>query len=113
MKNRDALEQRLEAVLTTDTTENWVRRLTDCGIPAGPINDIGQALADPQVRARGMIAEVDGREFVRAPMTLSKTPVSLRRGPAEVGAHSREVFAEAGFSSEEIEALVGARVLAT
>ncbi|TVS17745.1 MAG: CoA transferase [Gammaproteobacteria bacterium] len=111
VKNRDALQERLEAILVTAPTTTWVERLTAEGIPAGPINDIGEALADPQIRARGMVANVDGREFVRAPMKLSKTPVSVRRGPAEIGAHSREVLGEAGFEDDEIAALLAAGVI--
>ncbi len=111
VKNRDALQERLEAILVTEPTTTWVERLTAEGIPAGPINDIGEALADPQIRARGMVANVDGREFVRAPMKLSKTPVSVRRGPAEIGAHSREVLGEAGFEDDEIAALLAAGVI--
>jgi crotonobetainyl-CoA:carnitine CoA-transferase CaiB-like acyl-CoA transferase len=111
VRNRDALQERLESILRTDTTANWVERLTARGIPAGPINDIGEALADPQIRARGMVTAVEGREFIRAPMKLSKTPVSVRRGPAEVGQHTREVFVQAGFTDAEIEALVAAGVV--
>jgi crotonobetainyl-CoA:carnitine CoA-transferase CaiB-like acyl-CoA transferase len=111
VKNRDALQARLEAILRTDTTANWVQRLTDRGIPAGPINNIAEALDDPQIRARGMLTQVDGREFIRAPMKLSRTPVSVRRGPAEVGAHTNEVLAQAGFSAAEIEALLSAGIM--
>jgi crotonobetainyl-CoA:carnitine CoA-transferase CaiB-like acyl-CoA transferase len=111
VRNRDALQQRLESILRTDTTASWVERLAAQGIPAGPINNIAEALADPQIRARGMLAEVDGRKFIRAPMKLSRTPVALRRGPAELGQHTREVFTDAGFSDAEISALVAEGVL--
>jgi len=106
VRNRDALQARLEAVLARDTTTNWVDRLVAQGVPAGPLNDIAQAWADPQVKARGLLAEVDGRRFVRTPIKLHATPVELRRGPAEVGEHTREVLAEAGFGADEIEALI-------
>jgi formyl-CoA transferase len=105
MANRDALAERLEAILAADTTEGWVARLQARGVPCGPINTIDQAWADPQVRHRGLMAQVDGRDFPRAPMKLSKTPVALRRGVAEIGEHSRQVLAEAGFSEDEIAAL--------
>ncbi|MDB5476788.1 MAG: putative acyl-CoA transferase/carnitine dehydratase [Phenylobacterium sp.] len=106
VRNRDALQARIEAILVADTTANWMAKLEAQGVPAGPLNTIAQAWDDPQVQARGLLAEVAGRRFVRTPIKLYATPVALNRGPAEVGEHTREVLAEAGFSGEEIEALI-------
>ncbi|MGZ3376808.1 MAG: CaiB/BaiF CoA transferase family protein [Phenylobacterium sp.] len=106
MQNRDALQARLEAILARDTSTNWVLKLEAVGVPAGPLNDLAQAWDDPQIKARGLLTEVGGRRFVRTPIKLHDTPADLSRGPAEVGEHTREVLAEAGFSSAEIEALV-------
>jgi formyl-CoA transferase len=106
VRNRDALQARIETILARDTTQNWLARLAGQGVPAGPINDIAQAWADPQVEARGLLAEVDGRRFVRTPIKLHRTPAALTRGPPEVGEHTREVLAQAGFASDEIEALI-------
>lgn len=112
LRNRDALQERIEAIFASATTAQWVERLLAKGVPCGPINDIAQALADPQVEARGLLAEVEGRRFTRTPLTMSRTPVALRRGPAEVGQHSREVLAEAGFAAGEIEALMASGAVA-
>jgi crotonobetainyl-CoA:carnitine CoA-transferase CaiB-like acyl-CoA transferase len=106
VKNRDALQARIEAILARDTTANWMARLEAQGVPAGPLNTIAEAWDDPQVKARGLLAEVAGRRFVRTPIKLHATPVELRSGPAEVGEHTREVLAEAGFPPAEIEALI-------
>ncbi len=106
VRNRDALQARIEAILTTQPTAHWIARLEKVGVPAGPLNDIAQAWDDPQVKARGLMADADGRRFPRTPIKLSETPVKLVRGPAEVGQHTREVLGEAGFSAAEIEALM-------
>ncbi|HEY2752620.1 CoA transferase [Phenylobacterium sp.] len=106
VKNRDALQARIESVLAGDTTANWMAKLEAKGVPAGPLNTIAQAWGDPQIKARGLLAEVAGRRFVRTPIKLHDTPVELRRGPAEVGEHTRQVLAEAGFADAEIEALI-------
>jgi len=106
MKNRDALQARLEGVLARDTSANWLPRFEAVGVPAGPLNNIAQAWDDPQVKARGLLAEVDGRRFVRTPIKMHETPVGLTRGPAEVGQHTRDVLAEAGYGPQEIERLV-------
>jgi len=47
-----------------------------------------------------------GRDFVGSPIKMSRTPPGLRRGPAEIGEHSREVLCEAGFGTDEVEALL-------
>jgi crotonobetainyl-CoA:carnitine CoA-transferase CaiB-like acyl-CoA transferase len=106
VKNRDALQARIEAILAADTTAGWMAKLEAKGVPAGPLNNIAQAWDDPQVKARGLLAEVAGRRFVRTPIKLHGTPVEVRTGPAEVGEHTREVLAEAGFGPEDIEALI-------
>jgi len=113
MKNRDALQARIEAVLARDTTANWLPRFEAVGVPAGPLNDIAQAWDDPQVKARGLMGEAGGRRFVKTPIKLHDTPVHLARGPGEVGEHTREVLAEAGYSTDEIEGLLAVGAAAT
>ena len=113
MKNRDALQARLEGVLSRDTTAGWLPKLEAAGVPAGPLNTIAQAWDDPQIKARGLMGEVDGRRFVRTPIKLHDTPVAFARGPAEVGQDTRAVLAEAGYSPEQIEALVASGAAAT
>ncbi|MBL8770298.1 MAG: CoA transferase [Phenylobacterium sp.] len=106
MRNRDALQARIEAVLATAGRDHWLARLEAEGVPAGPLNDIAQAWDDPQVRARGLMGEVDGRRFVKTPIRLHDTPVALLRGPGDVGQDTRAVLAEAGYTADEIEALL-------
>lgn len=57
--NHAALNDAIEAALASDTVADWLARLETAGIPAGPINDIPAALADPQVRARNMVVTSD------------------------------------------------------
>lgn len=110
--NRDALRDDIEAILAGAGAGHWLEALQAAGVPCGPINTIDQAWEDPQVRHRGLMAEVEGRRFVRAPMGLSKTPVALRRGAPALGQHGREVLAEAGFGEDEIDALAASGALA-
>ena len=105
VNNRDELQRRLEAILATAPTETWIERLSAYGIPCGPINRIDQALEDPQVAARGLVAEIDGRRFVRAPLGFSKTPVKLTRGVPAIGQDSRAVLEAAGLAPDEIDQL--------
>lgn len=104
--NRSELKSAIEERLAGDTTSAWLEKLLAAGIPCGPINTIDKALADPQVHARGLVVRMGDRDFIGSPIHMSRTPAALRRGPAEIGEHSREVLAEAGFSSDEVDDLV-------
>lgn len=110
--NRDILAKRLEAILAHDDTATWVRRINAAGVPCGPINTIADALADPHVAARGFLAEVEGRRFPRAPLTMSETPVAIRRGPAGVGEDTAEVLRAAGYDEAVIKDLAAQGVIA-
>ena len=57
-KHHGKLERELESVLKADTTAHWLAVLGKAGVPAGPINNIKQALEHPQVAARNMLIEV-------------------------------------------------------
>jgi crotonobetainyl-CoA:carnitine CoA-transferase CaiB-like acyl-CoA transferase len=104
--HRDALQERLEAILAQGRMAEWLERLLAHGVPCGPVNTIAQAVDDPQIAARGLLAEVDGQRFLRAPIQLSETPVAVRSGPAHVGQHTREVLAEHDFGEDAIAHLV-------
>lgn len=103
--NREELKSRIETILQKNTTAHWLNRLLERGIPAGPINNVAEALNDPQVKARGMLRTVGDRRYLRTPLTLSLTPVEIKRGAAEVGEHTREVLVESGLTEEEADAL--------
>ena len=105
LEHRDALKILIEEVLATNTSSHWLERLLAEGVPSGPINDIAQAVEDPHIVARGLIVDVGGERYTRAPITLSDTPVELRRGAARVGEHTREVLREAGLDDGQIAAL--------
>ncbi|CAM5572214.1 CoA transferase OS=Stutzerimonas stutzeri OX=316 GN=CXK95_05650 PE=3 SV=1 [Stutzerimonas stutzeri] len=75
------------------TTAEWVGALEQAGVPCGPINDLAQVFADPQVQHRGLKVEMPhplaGRvPQVASPLRLSASPVSYRRPPPLLGEHS-------------------------
>ena len=109
--NRAELKIAIEAHFATNTTDHWLEKMLPLGIPCGPINTIDRALADPQVQARGIVVRLGDRHFVGSPLKMSRTPPALRRGPAEIGEHSREVLLEAGFAVGEVDALVASGVI--
>jgi crotonobetainyl-CoA:carnitine CoA-transferase CaiB-like acyl-CoA transferase len=91
MEHRDALGDELSARFAGQTAEEWVTRLTDAGVPAGPIHDVAQAFAFAQELGLEPVVEVDGVRTVRSPLRLSGTPVDVRRRPPRLGEHSDEL----------------------
>ncbi|HVA14906.1 MAG TPA: CaiB/BaiF CoA-transferase family protein, partial [Stellaceae bacterium] len=58
LKNQAKLQDEIEALLATKTTEEWIAILAKAGLPCGPINNVAQALKHPQVAARNMLVDV-------------------------------------------------------
>lgn len=99
MAHLPALVEAIEAALAAGTTAEWVERLLDAGVPAGPIHDHRQVFEDPHTRARGMVEEVEHpvEGLVRTlgfPLKLGDTPAAVRRPPPLLGEHTEEVLAE-------------------
>ncbi|TVP91792.1 MAG: CoA transferase [Pseudomonadaceae bacterium] len=87
------------------TTAEWVSLLGQAGVPCGPINDLQQVFADPQVRARELVLRMphplSGElALVANPIRLSRTPVSYQHAPpllnADAASVRRDWLGEAG-----------------
>lgn len=110
MANRPALEATLGDTLKTKPTAHWLSVLGEAGVPSGPINDMAQVYADPQVIARDMVVEVEhptagAIRNVGIPVKFSETPGSIRRPPPRFAEHTEEVLGEFGYSTAEIDGL--------
>ena len=111
VRNRAALIERIEAITRGEPRQTWLGRFDAARIPCGPINSYAETFADPQVRARGMIVDVDHPTLgplrtLGSPVKMSATPpVAGRRAPL-LGEHTREVLQQAGCSESEIRAVL-------
>jgi crotonobetainyl-CoA:carnitine CoA-transferase CaiB-like acyl-CoA transferase len=97
--NRAALRELTVARLAAFDRATLLAALEEAGVPASPINDIGQMFADPQTIARGMRLDLDdghGNRLpsVRAPMVMSQTPLVYERPSPRLGEHTAEILAE-------------------
>jgi crotonobetainyl-CoA:carnitine CoA-transferase CaiB-like acyl-CoA transferase len=105
------LETALAPYFRTRPSDDLLAAFDDAGVPAGPVYDVLQMHADPQVRARAMVVEVDhataGRvETLGLPVKFVGTPGGVCTGAPVYGQHTREVLAEHGFAEAEIAALL-------
>ena len=110
LKNRDYLNQLIEEVTITKTSNQWVEMLEKVGVPCGPINSIDKVFDDPQVKHLGIAQEIETIPFgetklVGQPFNLSRSSSSMKRRPPEKGEHNEDVLGDLGFSAEELDAL--------
>ncbi len=109
--NRSELIPLIRQATVFKTTAQWVDELEAAGVPCGPVNDLAQVFADPQVLARGLALELPhalGGQVaqVASPIRLSETPVEYRRAPPLLGEHTSQVLQELlGMSGDEVVAL--------
>jgi CoA:oxalate CoA-transferase len=73
--NADALKTEIEGALRERTRADWLAALEDAGVPCGPINDVAELMADPQVAARNMVIRV--RDEVAGEVSMPGNPIKL------------------------------------
>ena len=99
------------------TTSEWTGIFSHAGIPASPINSIGDIVRHEQVKHRKMIVEADDREIGK--VRMSGNPIKLnafgdsdKREPApNLGEHTNEILAEFGYSEERITELKDKKIV--
>ncbi|MGI1662314.1 CaiB/BaiF CoA transferase family protein [Palleronia sp. KMU-117] len=87
VRNRATLEPRLSALTTGWEKARLLSACEEAGVPAGPINDMAEVFADPQIAARGMVSTVDGIPAVRAPILMSGAEVPADRPSPRLNEH--------------------------
>jgi crotonobetainyl-CoA:carnitine CoA-transferase CaiB-like acyl-CoA transferase len=108
--NRELVVRTLADVFVTAPSAAWIARLTEAGIPCGPVQDVPAALADPQTLARGLIARTPHPRFgeaawIASPVRVGDPPAAHRRAP-ELGEHTDAVLRDVlGYDDARIAAL--------
>ncbi|HKH66754.1 MAG TPA: CoA transferase [Reyranella sp.] len=98
VRNNELIVGLLQKQVAKRSTADWMTALEAEGIPAGPVLHHDEVFADPQILARGMVAEVEhakaGRQkTLGVPLKMSATQGGVRRAAPTLGQHDAEVRA--------------------
>ncbi len=114
--NREALVPQLARLIAKFSRDELLARLEKVNVPAGPINNVEQVFADPQVIHRAMLIELPhggggAVPSVRSPIRMSESPTVHARAAPMLGEHTAEVLAEVGYDADDVDRLAGAGVI--
>lgn len=105
VRNRAELRVALEAALAGFDGADLAQELIRSGVPAGPVLDVGEALAHPHTAHLEMTVEIDDYRGLGSAVKPASSPTSFRCKPPKFAEHRREILSEAGFTPDEIDAL--------
>ena len=109
VKNRAELVPLMQAVFMSKERDAWLGLFDAASVPCGPINNIAEAVAMPQVAAREMVVGLNKAEVqmnvLGSPVKLSGTPVQYQSAPPDLGQDTVSVLTSLGYTQEQIEQL--------
>lgn len=108
--NRPELIPPLEQRFAAEESTVWLERLREAGVPAAPVQDVGQVARSEQTQALGILQELDGFQAVAPPLSIDGGRLAYAAPPPAPGEHSASVLAEAGYSDAEVAELAAAGV---
>jgi len=117
IENRELLTPLLEAKFASNTKAHWLAILDRADIPSGPVNELDEVFADPQVRERGMVVPVPhavspSLRLIANPIRFSATPLTRYTAPPRLGEHTDTVLREVlGATDAQLDALRQAKAI--
>ena len=114
--HRDALLAILSPILASRDRDDWTRQLRDAGVPCGAVRTIGEAVADPQLAARGMITTLEhptsgALRFLGNPVRFTDGDRDADRAAPTLGQHTAAILGALGMSDAEIQKLRESKVV--
>ncbi|MFC2005646.1 CaiB/BaiF CoA transferase family protein [Chloroflexota bacterium] len=107
-ENRQFFSDWLNEWAAEKTVDDVVNQFNEAGVPCGPVNTIPEAAADPHIRAREMLVEVEhpgvGKvPLIGIPIKLSKTPGKIKTISPTLGEHNEEIYCDLlGYTQQEL-----------
>ncbi len=116
MRTLEVLTATLTSLFRRRSSAEWLRRLEQAGVPAGPVLEVGEMHRDTQALAREMIVQTEHPtagpvKAIGLPIKFSDTPGGVRRAAPLFGQDTREILRDHGFSDAEIEQLAEQRAI--
>jgi crotonobetainyl-CoA:carnitine CoA-transferase CaiB-like acyl-CoA transferase len=105
LTNRDALRAEIERTLVNVPAAALCDDLMRRGVPAGPVNDVAQALSQPHAVHRGMVVDQQGHRSLGLPVKLSTNPGCADTLPPRLSEHAGAILSELGYDAAAIESL--------
>jgi len=100
-----AMRERFAEAFATRTRDDWVAHFAGRDACVAPVNTTEDTLADPHLRARGTVVEVDGVPQPAPAPRFSGTPAALTRPAPEAGEHTDEILTGLGYAADAVAAL--------
>jgi crotonobetainyl-CoA:carnitine CoA-transferase CaiB-like acyl-CoA transferase len=115
-QNKEILNEMIAATLQARTTGEWFERLVAAKLPCGPVYNVEQAFADPQVEALRIRRSVTHSrlgdlDLVAQPCEITGFDREIRTATPDLGEHNEEILTSLGYSAEEIDKLKAARAI--
>ncbi len=114
-QHREAINQIINEITTQRSMAEWVEHFNAAGVPCGPIYNLAQVFADPQVQHQQMVLELEqptGKvKTLGFPVKLSETPATLHGPSPQLGQHTEEILQRIGYSAAEIDVLKAKKVV--
>jgi crotonobetainyl-CoA:carnitine CoA-transferase CaiB-like acyl-CoA transferase len=110
VRNRNLLLPLIAQALAAKSATEWTDRLTEAGVPVGPILTVPETVTHPQILAREMVVDLphttEGTiRTLGSPLKLSGTPPTLRHASPTHGEDTADILAAMGLSDDEIALL--------
>ena len=118
-KNTSRVKHRLELIpligeyTCKQTSQHWLKTMEAAGVPCGPVNDLAQTFADPQIQHREMAINMAHRDnpesgvsLIGNPLNFSDTPIQYKKAPPVRAEDTREILSKhLGLSEEKLNEL--------